>query len=89
MVASCNIQIPISLTKLSLSDHSPFIFYEPEMFGSAIYKMKEPKCTIMIFRNGKIIFLGANKYEPINKAFEKIVPLLFKHKFKKKKITDN
>ena len=86
IVASCNVNFPISLTKLM--NHLVFkpttnfvdFRYEPEIFPAFIMHMKNPKVTISIFASGKINFTGAKERETINLAFNEIYPLVLKFK---------
>lgn len=46
--------------------------YKPENFPGLIYRLKNPKCTILIFKNGKIVCSGAKKIEEIQKSINKL-----------------
>mgnify|MGYP001595466052 FL=1 len=49
----------------------PNIEYEPEQFPGAILKMKEPKVSMLLFKNGKIICSGASAQSQIDVAIKK------------------
>ena len=47
-----------------------------------IYHMNEPKITLLIDKNGKVIFQSDKEKEKINQALKIIYPLLVKYKDK-------
>ncbi len=47
--------------------------YEPEQFPGLVFRLKEPKVTSLMFRNGKIICAGAKRVEDVETAIERIV----------------
>ncbi len=42
--------------------------YEPEQFPGVIYRLKEPKVAILIFRSGKIVCTGAKNIDFVHTA---------------------
>ena len=44
--------------------------YEPEQFPGVIYRLKEPKVAILIFRSGKVVCTGAKSPDLAAVAFE-------------------
>jgi len=52
------------------------IMYEPEQFPGAVYRMKEPKVVILIFRSGKLVITGAKRKEQVHEAIEKMASIL-------------
>ena len=50
--------------------------YEPEQFPGLIYRMKEPKVVILIFRSGKLVLTGGKNEEMVHEAVEKMVSIL-------------
>jgi transcription initiation factor TFIID TATA-box-binding protein len=44
--------------------------YEPKQFPGVIYRLKEPKVAILIFRSGKVVCTGAKSIDSVRKAFE-------------------
>ncbi len=63
MVAAGNLGISLDLYKLSLT--MPSIEYEPEQFPGAILKFKNPKVSLLLFKNGKVIIAGAKRESEI------------------------
>src|ERR1700752_4334232 len=53
LVASGGLNANLDLYNLAMS--IPNIEYEPEQFPGAILKLKEPKVSMLLFKNGKII----------------------------------
>lgn len=69
LVASGNLNATLDLYNLAVS--IPNIEYEPEQFPGAILKLKEPKVSMLLFKNGKIICSGASNEKEIELAIKK------------------
>ncbi len=69
IVASGNLNCNIDLYNLAIS--VPNIEYEPEQFPGAILKLKEPKVSMLLFKNGKVICSGASSEKQIPLAIYK------------------
>lgn len=69
LVASGGLNANLDLYNLAMS--IPNIEYEPEQFPGAILKMKEPKVSMLLFKNGKIICSGASAQSQIDVAIKK------------------
>ena len=90
IVATCDLQFPIKLTQLSIKLNSRLsknkdkksCFYEPETFTGLIYHMRKPELTVVVFKSGKINFVGAKNQEDIFDALQNIYPLLCNYKMK-------
>ena len=92
IVATCDLKFPIKLTKLSIKLNSNLsrnknnntdikqCSYEPETFPGLIYHMRNPQLTILVFKSGKINFVGAKNRNDIFDALGKVYPLLCKYK---------
>ena len=83
VVASCDANFQIQLTKLSLKlklINNKNCSYEPDIFPGLIYHMQDPKICLLIFKSGKLVFVGAKQRNDIYSAFEKIFPLLKQYK---------
>ncbi len=65
-VAVGNLQSNLDLFNIAVS--IPDVEYEPEQFPGAIMRLKEPKMTITLFKNGKINCAGATKESDIPKG---------------------
>ncbi len=46
--------------------------YEPEQFPGLIYRLKEPKTAILLFRSGKVVCTGAKSPEHVKTAIEMV-----------------
>lgn len=55
MVAVGNCKFPIRLESLALA-HVKFVSYEPELFPGLVYRLANPKITILVFVRYQIIF---------------------------------
>lgn len=74
LVASANLNATLDLYNLAVS--VPNIEYEPEQFPGAILKLKEPKVSMLLFKNGKVICSGASSEEEIELGIKKASKLI-------------
>ncbi len=52
--------------------------YDPDQFPGLIYRLKEPKTAVLIFRSGKVNCTGAKRIEDVYKTINTIVSALKK-----------
>jgi hypothetical protein len=77
MVATISCNFPVRLEALtSHPGHRQFAKYNPELFAGAIYKIPEPRVTLLIFASGKIVMTGAKNREMLFLAAEYVYPIL-------------
>ena len=69
MVAAASLDQMLDLYSLAVG--IPNIEYEPEQFPGAILKIKEPKVSMLLFKNGKIICSGASSEKQIEQGIRK------------------
>jgi len=74
LVASSNLNATLDLYNLAVS--IPNIEYEPEQFPGAILKLQEPKVSMLLFKNGKVICSGASSEKQIAQAIRKASKLI-------------
>ncbi|MFA5358092.1 MAG: TATA-box-binding protein [archaeon] len=74
MVASAALDKTLDLYSLAIG--IPNIEYEPEQFPGAILKIKEPKVSMLLFKNGKVICSGANSEKQIIQGIKKASQLI-------------
>ena len=74
LVASGNLNATLDLYNLAVT--IPYIEYEPEQFPGAILKLKEPKVSMLLFKNGKTICSGASNEGEIALAIYKASKLI-------------
>ncbi len=76
LVATANLhqQLDLFNTALNLDD----VEYEPEQFPGAILRLSDPKITLLLFKNGKVICAGAKQEEDLKKGLEKAAKLVGK-----------
>ncbi|KAG7400966.1 TATA-box-binding protein [Phytophthora boehmeriae] len=79
VMGTCDIRFPIRLEGL-LNDHARFSSYEPELFPGLIYKLVEPKLTLLIFVSGKIVLCGARDSDHLHQAIDKMYPVLLQYR---------
>jgi transcription initiation factor TFIID TATA-box-binding protein len=80
LVASANLNATLDLYNLAIT--IPNIEYEPEQFPGAILKLKEPKVSMLLFKNGKVICSGAASEKEIELGIRKASKLI--HEIQKK-----
>ena len=87
LVSRVDFGFPIEIGRLASAEgHSRMCKYEPQEFAGAIYKVAKPKTTLLIFRSGKVMIMGAKKLEEIDEAILYIFPIL--RQFRKKSIDE-
>lgn len=74
LVASASLGGSLDLYTLAMS--LPDIEYEPEQFPGAILKLKEPRVSMLLFKNGKVICSGANNEKDIELGIKKASKLI-------------
>ena len=74
MVASASLGLELDL--FALAQKIKEVEYEPEQFPGAILKFKDPKASLLLFKNGKIICAGAKNESDIRKVIQKAKRLL-------------
>ena len=71
IVASGSAGTPLDLKKISLSlDETQYV---PEKFPGLVYKLKEPKTSMLLFSSGKFVCTGGKSIEMVNKAIRIIL----------------
>ncbi len=77
IVASANLGIELDL--YSIAQKVKDVEYEPEQFPGAILKLKDPRASLLLFKNGKIICTGSKSEKEVKFALERAVKLLVAH----------
>jgi transcription initiation factor TFIID TATA-box-binding protein len=70
MVACADLKTRVDLEDLAMVLRRTI--YEPENFPGLIYVMDEPKVTLLLFTNGKIVCAGAKSEDDVYRAVAKI-----------------
>lgn len=66
IVASANLAVELDLYGIAREVEN--VEYEPEQFPGAILKLKNPKTSLLLFKNGKLICTGAKSEGEVEKA---------------------
>ncbi|MCX8175453.1 MAG: TATA-box-binding protein [Candidatus Micrarchaeota archaeon] len=74
IVASAELGLELDLYTIASKVHD--VEYEPEQFPGAILKLKEPKTSLLLFKNGKIICTGGKNEREVGAAIEKTLRML-------------
>ncbi|MCL5423869.1 MAG: hypothetical protein M1385_02175 [Candidatus Marsarchaeota archaeon] len=77
IVVSAELHAVIDL--YALSKNVKAIDYEPEQFPGAIFKITEPKASIILFKNGKMICTGTNTKANVERALEYAANVISKY----------
>lgn len=87
IVAVINCQFSIAIDRLSTAPgHRALCKYDPTSFAGAIYKIVQPKVTLLIFQSGNIVITGAKSIDDLKEAAEWVYPIL--KNFKKKTVQE-
>ncbi len=74
MVASANLEMDLDLYAIAYKVYD--VEYEPEQFPGAIFKLKEPKSSLLLFKNGKIICTGCKSEKEVQAALDRTAALM-------------
>lgn len=74
MVASTDVGRELDLTRLAIALKD--VEYEPENFPGLIYRLEDPKITILLFRTGKVVITGAKSLEQVNAAADAVASII-------------
>jgi hypothetical protein len=74
IVASANLEVELDLYGIAREVDN--VEYEPEQFPGAILKLKEPKTSLLLFKNGKLICTGAKSKDDVERAINKAYGLI-------------
>ncbi len=74
IVASGDLKVTVDLYSLAATLDN--VEYEPEQFPGAIIRIREPKATLLLFKNGKLICAGVRKEDEIVEAIKKVRDLI-------------
>lgn len=77
MVVSASLDEDVDL--FSLATEEPTVEYEPEQFPGAVMKLKDPKVSFLVFRNGKIVCTGAKNEKDVETSMKKMAKIVRKH----------
>jgi transcription initiation factor TFIID TATA-box-binding protein len=85
LVATISCNFPVDLAMITNHPgHRQLAKYQPEVFAGVIYKIPDPRVTLLIFASGKIVMTGAKNREMLQSAAEWVYPILKifqKHEF--------
>lgn len=77
IVVSAELHAVIDL--YALSKNVKAVDYEPEQFPGAIFKIQEPKASIILFKNGKMICTGTNTKANVERALNYAAGVISKY----------
>jgi transcription initiation factor TFIID TATA-box-binding protein len=52
--------------------------YEPEQFPGLIYRLKQPKTALLLFRSGKVVCTGGKSMKQVNESIRKVSDIIRK-----------
>jgi transcription initiation factor TFIID TATA-box-binding protein len=59
VVANFSLKCEFDLMTLKSQLNSANVSYEPKKFGALVIRLKKPKCTMLVFKNGSVTITGA------------------------------
>ncbi|MHC1574993.1 MAG: TATA-box-binding protein, partial [Candidatus Methanogasteraceae archaeon] len=59
IVAGASLDTELDLDAIAIGLGFENIEYEPEVFPGLVYRIKDPKVVVLIFRSGKLVITGA------------------------------
>ena len=74
IVASANLNVELDLYSIAMEVDE--VEYEPEQFPGAILKLNNPKTSLLLFKNGKIICTGGKSEADVKAAIAKAIKIL-------------
>jgi len=82
IVASASLGVELDL--YAIAQQVKDVEYEPEQFPGAILKLRDPRASLLLFKNGKIICTGCKSATEVEFSINKAVKLLAPHARKPK-----
>jgi transcription initiation factor TFIID TATA-box-binding protein len=76
VVASASLGDELDLHSIALSLDGAE--YEPEQFPGVIYRLKQPKTAILLFRSGKVVCTGGKSMNQVNESIRKVSEMIRK-----------
>ncbi|BCS90804.1 MAG: TATA-box-binding protein [Candidatus Micrarchaeota archaeon] len=69
----------VSVDLAALASNLSNVDYEPEQFPGAIFRVDDPKCAIILFKNGRIICTGLRTEEHIKEVLQRLADAVSKY----------
>jgi transcription initiation factor TFIID TATA-box-binding protein len=82
VVATVNLRISIDLRTLALSARNAE--YNPKKFAAVIMRVREPRCTALVFSTGKMVITGAKSEDAARRGARKFAAIIRKIGFQPK-----
>ena len=77
IVASAHLDVDLDLYAIAKEVEN--VEYEPEQFPGAILKLKDPKTSLLLFKNGKLICTGAKNEADVGRSINKTYEMIKKY----------
>src|SRR5271155_1445095 len=74
VVASTSLASELDLQSISLALDGAE--YEPEQFPGLIYRLKQPKTAILLFRSGKVVCTGGKSMREVEESIRSVAALI-------------
>jgi transcription initiation factor TFIID TATA-box-binding protein len=72
IVASSDLGGRLDLNEVAMMLGLENIEYEPEQFPGLVYRIKEPRAVLLLFRSGKVVCTGARTIDDVSAAVERL-----------------
>ena len=79
IVAVSDLGGELNLNEVAMALGLENVEYEPEQFPGAILKLKEPRASLLLFKNGKIICTGSKSEKEVRNAIDQAIRMLASH----------
>mmetsp|Transcript_2621 Transcript_2621/g.8179 ORF Transcript_2621/g.8179 Transcript_2621/m.8179 type:complete len:240 (+) Transcript_2621:111-830(+) len=76
VVATVNLRVPIDLKKVALSARNAE--YNPKKFAAVIMRIRDPRCTALVFSTGKMVVTGAKSEQQSRQGARKFAAIVKK-----------
>ena len=70
VVASTRVAVELDLPDIAIQLHCE---YEPEQFPGVVYRVKDPKLAILMFRSGRAVCTGGKNEENIHEGIKRMI----------------
>lgn len=77
VVASAKLNKDINLVELDMGERT--VEYRPEKFPGAVMKLKNPKASFLVFRNGEIVCTGLKSKKEIWAAVDRMAKIVLEY----------
>ena len=75
VVGLSSVGVDITLKDLQRTS-APGVYYNPRKFSGTIIRLKKPRCTLLVFSNGRVVNAGGRSKADLDQAVQKLAKML-------------